>query len=72
MVGVQSRIVEYLKHAINKISMLLKDLSKNQPYYTEIKTTYVNFCYFTVLKPAVSYEFRDDTKRLNSAHFFGQ
>jgi hypothetical protein len=62
----------FLAAAIGKVAMLIRSLPPDSPYRHDLKTTYINFWYFCLLAPAVSYEHQHDEGRLRFAMQHGK
>jgi hypothetical protein len=58
--------------ALKKMAMLIKDLPVDSPHQYGLKRTFINFWYFTLINPAVSYEHRDNQQRLGRASYHGK
>jgi hypothetical protein len=65
-------IVRFVAGSLGKVALLVRDLPKESPYRPDLKRTYANFWYFTLLVPAVSYEHREDETRLARASLHGR
>ncbi len=65
-------IVCFLAASMGKIAMLIHSLPPDSPYRNDLKITYINFWYFCLLSPAVSYEHQHDETRLKLAKQYGK
>ena len=65
-------IVLFVGNAMEKVAMLVRDLPPQSAYRADLKRTYANFWFFTLVSPAVSYEFRENQIRLEKALHFGK
>lgn len=64
--------VFFIAGGMAKVALLIRSLPPESTYRDGLKRTYINFWYYTLLAPAISYEHRQDELRLKYATQYGK